>query len=145
MEVPTGNAAARLEIEAANNKKRRAAFAFVETYSCHIYYILSLTDQFQPCPQSLVLEGEAEVGRLKLVEKRRSFRAGLGLAGMAVYGRFHRVPLVVPNILAAAGADERNMPDPLMNLHGIFIGEQPFPFVEDWQVAPRPQSHDGIQ
>jgi hypothetical protein len=45
LEALIGNAAQRAEIEATNNRKRRAAFAFVETYSCKIYYLLTLTDQ----------------------------------------------------------------------------------------------------
>ena len=58
----TGNAAARLEIEAANAKKRRAVFAHLETYGSKIYYILCLTDQIftQKVYDVLVAEWSAD-------------------------------------------------------------------------------------
>src|SRR3954465_2303045 len=96
-----------------------------------------LAHEFYSRAEALLFEGEAEVGGLEWAENGRAFGAGLGLAWMAEEGRLHGVPLVVPNILAAARADERHMPEALVNLHGVVIRKQPLPFVEDRQVAPR--------
>src|SRR3974390_377486 len=81
--------------------------------------------------QPLVLERDPQVGTANVRQREEFLRAWFRVARTAIDGGFHRLPLFVPGVLAAAGADERCLPELLVQLDWVQLGIAALPFVQD--------------
>src|SRR6266446_2678606 len=102
------------------------------------------TLQHHPCRKALILESQPQIGRGHAGQREKFSRTFLWLAGMPVNGRFHCLPLGVPDVGAAAGADELRLPKSLVQLDRITFWIEPLPFIEDRQVVPAKKLLGGL-
>jgi hypothetical protein len=94
--------------------------------------------------QSVLLEGQTQVSKIDRLQCFRQRRALLGLAGVPIDCRLHPLPLVIPDILAAAGTDEEHVRECFVYFPPVSIGEALLPRVEDRQFVPGRGLHERL-
>src|SRR5438874_3410187 len=76
--------------------------------------------------------------------RQDSWRAGVGLAGMTVNARFHRLPFFVPDIRAAGGTDQFCLPETFVELDRVLRGIKALPLIEHRQIVPGQELLSGL-